>query len=343
MWLKTTTVVGLFIGTVLFLYLIIHQGVDDLMAMLMAAGWGLMAVTAFHLLPLVAEAVAWRKLIRQEHRPTLAQAIHLRWICESVNGLLPGAYLGGELVRIRLAMRYGMPGIVAGMSTTLDAILGAMVQGVFSLVGIAALVQLKALPAGQLGLAVGLIATLFLLGLWAWIERSQTFPVLMERLVAAALKRGWKRIGRTSKLIKIELLSLLSRRGRLVSAGAWRIAGWMLAVGEVWLALRFLGHPVSLTDAFMLEIVTQAARVLAFAVPAGLGIQEASLMLLSGTAGLNPSVALALSLVKRIRDMLLGIPGLVAWQAFEGRQLWRRHLDRKAASLTIDPCSSSTD
>jgi hypothetical protein len=77
--------------------------------------------------------------------------------------------------------------------------------------------------------------------------------------------------------------------------------------------------------------------------PAGLGIQEEGLMLLSGTAGLNPSVALALSLVKRIRDMLLGIPGLVAWQAFEGRQLWRRHLDRKAASLTIDPCSSSTD
>ncbi|MDQ3959152.1 MAG: lysylphosphatidylglycerol synthase domain-containing protein, partial [Pseudomonadota bacterium] len=223
--MKTTTVVGLLIGTVLFLYLIIQQGIDNLMVMLMTAGWGLMAVTAFHLLPLVAEAVAWRKLIRQEHRPTLAQAIHLRWICESVNGLLPGAYLGGELVRIRLAMRYGMPGIVAGMSTTLDAILGAMVQGVFSLVGIAALVQLKALPAGQLGLAVGLIATLFLLGLWAWIERSQTFPVFMERLSAAALKRGWKRIGRTSKLIKIELLSLLSRRGRLVSAGAWRIAG----------------------------------------------------------------------------------------------------------------------
>ena len=43
MWLKTTTVVGLLIGTVLFLYLITRQGVDDLMAMLMVAGWGLAA------------------------------------------------------------------------------------------------------------------------------------------------------------------------------------------------------------------------------------------------------------------------------------------------------------
>src|SRR5918999_5113924 len=124
MWLKTTTVVGLLIGTVLFLYLIIQQGIDNLMVMLMTAGWGLMAVTAFHLLPLVANAVAWRRLIRQEHRPTLAQAIHLRWICESVNGLLPGAYLGGELVRIRLAMRHGMPGIVAGGEAIPRAALG---------------------------------------------------------------------------------------------------------------------------------------------------------------------------------------------------------------------------
>jgi hypothetical protein len=32
-------------------------------------------------------------------------------------------------------------------------------------------------------------------------------------------------------------------------------------------------------------------------------------------------VALALALVKRIAELVLGVPGLLAWQALEGRRL----------------------
>ena len=40
--------------------------------------------------------------------------------------------------------------------------------------------------------------------------------------------------------------------------------------------------------------------------------------------GVPPDTALALSLVKRIPDLVIGVPGLMAWQAIEGRHLFRK-------------------
>jgi len=43
--------------------------------------------------------------------------------------------------------------------------------------------------------------------------------------------------------------------------------------------------------------------------------------------GLSPQTALAVSLLKRGRDLLLGVPALVLWQSLEGRHLLRRSSD----------------
>jgi hypothetical protein len=37
--------------------------------------------------------------------------------------------------------------------------------------------------------------------------------------------------------------------------------------------------------------------------------------------GLSPEVALGLSLVRRVRQILVGVPALLAWQVYEGRRL----------------------
>ena len=41
----------------------------------------------------------------------------------------------------------------------------------------------------------------------------------------------------------------------------------------------------------------------------------------------GPEAALALSLVKRLPDLVLGVPGLIAWQAMEG---WNFHARGRA-------------
>ena len=64
----------------------------------------------------------------------------------------------------------------------------------------------------------------------------------------------------------------------------------------------------------MLESLGQAVRAGAFAVPGALGVQEGGYVMLGRVVGLGPETALALSLAKRVRELVLGIPGLIAWQ-----------------------------
>ena len=89
----------------------------------------------------------------------------------------------------------------------------------------------------------------------------------------------------------------------------------------MWFALRLFGHPVDISTALILECMTQAARHVAFIVPAALGVQEASLMLFGHALGISGELALALSMAKRLREVLCALPPLISWQWLEARRL----------------------
>jgi hypothetical protein len=78
-----------------------------------------------------------------------------------------------------------------------------------------------------------------------------------------------------------------------------------------------------LSEALILESLGQAIRAAAFAIPGALGVQESGFIVLGGVLGVPPAPSLALSLVKRARELALGLPGLIAWQITEGRDAWR--------------------
>jgi uncharacterized membrane protein YbhN (UPF0104 family) len=64
----------------------------------------------------------------------------------------------------------------------------------------------------------------------------------------------------------------------------------------------------------VIESLGQVVRSMGFLVPGALGVQEGGYVLVCGLFGIPPEQALALSLVRRLRDLLLGLPGLVAWR-----------------------------
>src|SRR6202042_264247 len=84
-----------------------------------------------------------------------------------------------------------------------------------------------------------------------------------------------------------------------------------VGTGGVYLILVLLRSSVSWTDALVLESLGQAIRGAAFAIPGALGVQEGGYLLLAPLAGLPPDMGLALSLAKRARELLLGLPGLL--------------------------------
>ena len=84
--------------------------------------------------------------------------------------------------------------------------------------------------------------------------------------------------------------------------------------------MHFLGAPVSWGEALILESLGTAVRNAAFPVPAGLGAQEGGFLLLGAALGIPPPLCLALSLAKRARELIVGLPALAAWAWLEGRE-----------------------
>ena len=103
---------------------------------------------------------------------------------------------------------------------------------------------------------------------------------------------------------------------------------WAMGAAEIWLALYFMDIPVTIADALLLESLILAVRAAAFFVPGAVGVQEGAFVLLGAVIGIGPEVALALSLIKRVRELVIGVPALLAWQVAEGKHLFstkRRH------------------
>ncbi len=55
-------------------------------------------------------------------------------------------------------------------------------------------------------------------------------------------------------------------------------------------------------------------------------------MIVGTLVGLPPEKGLALSLVKRLRYLLVGLPALLIWQGAEGRRLVNRRAYREPAA-----------
>jgi putative membrane protein len=327
-------------GTALFVGLLAWRGFGSVASTLFAAGWGLAVVAAFHLVPLVLDAGAISVLLkRNDHardgalpeRPSLRDALFARWIGESVNSLLPAGQIGGPVVMVRQLSQRGMLLRDAAAAVTVSTTWQALAQILFALGG---LVMFGAYAAhGTLHdlRAATLLATCVLGGLIAgfyFAQRRGLFGRLLGVVAKLFGKRDWSSLMTRAEAVDAAVQALYRERRRVAASFALSLVGWVVGTVEVWLALRFLGHPVGWLDALLLESIGQAIRGAAFMIPGSLGVQEGGYLLLAPLVGLPPDAALALSLAKRARELLLGLPGLLVLH-FSERRWQRRRAPRR--------------
>ncbi len=63
MIMKTGARITLMAGIAGLIGLLVWQGVGDVAGVLVTAGWGLLVVTVFHLLPMLTSTLGWRLLL----------------------------------------------------------------------------------------------------------------------------------------------------------------------------------------------------------------------------------------------------------------------------------------
>jgi putative membrane protein len=288
-----------------------------------AIDWWLVPVAAYHLVPLLLSAGAWQRTLAPLQRRPLAALLALRWIREGVSGLLPVAQIGGDAVGARLLAGPAVPASAAVASVIVDLAIEAATLGVFVVLGLALLADTGswtiALSGSTPAVAVALVAGV-LVSATAW-RLGLDRPL---RRLAASLLRRWKEIGPAfARDIADAVAARCADRRAMAAAVALHLLSWLAAAAEIWLVLLCIGVPIGVRAALVIESLSHALRGAAFFVPAGLGVQEAALVELGGLFGIAPEAALALALARRLREVALGVPALLAWQALELRRLSR--------------------
>jgi putative membrane protein len=302
--------------------LVAIEGAGAIASLLVGAGWKLVLLVPLQTLPLLLDVLGWRSVILGRIRfPALFLIACIR---QAINRLLPVANVGGEIVGIRLLVQQGVDGAAAGASIVVELLLSLFAQYAFVAIGVVCLFSRTDNVRVIKALGIGLAAALPPLVLMIVIVRNGRVFHRVERL-AERLLRPWLNEHREfdyGARVDAVVRETFAARSRLSRALGWQIAGLIAGCSETWLALRWLGHPVGISDALVLESLTQAARSVFFMVPSALGVQEAGLIGVGLLLGLGSDVALALSLAKRMREVLFGLPSLLAWQWTLGRRIF---------------------
>lgn len=299
-------------GLVLAALLFAREGAEAILALVIAAGPGLVLAALFHVVPMTANARAWQRLFAAAERPSLRVLAWATWVRESVNGLLPVARIGGEIVAYRIVRRHAARASEATATLVADMALSLLSQAAFALAGLALLAGIGRESTLGSQLLAGVVAMIPLGAGFVLAQRAGALGALvrvLDRIFAGRLEH----VHAKARDLDDALGALYARHRDVAACLGWQIAAWVLGAGELWLALRFLGAPRGLLDVVALEALIQAVGSAAFVVPAALGVQEGAFVVIGAALGLAPVTALALATARRLRDVVVFFPGLVAW------------------------------
>ncbi len=338
--MKVAAYVGCLLGLALLITLVVRADLGAIVHTWASGGWSLLWLVPYRGLYFFLYAIGWLMLLRpynSAHRAGLGYLFWATTVREAVDRLLPVASVGGSVVGVRLLRWRGIEPAPAAAGVIIEIVLTLIVSYLFAAVGLLLLVDLSAtgqnyhrlLLAFLLTLPVPLV-TLLLLRYGSVFVRLHKFlaPLVGSLLgplpapsVGPSPSKGT--LSAQAAALDRELRAILHRRGTLLTAGGLQFLALLFGSFEIWFALRLFGHPVDGGVAVALESLTQAVRHLAFVVPAGLGVQEAGLVLFGQAFGIGSDLALAVSMAKRMREILCGLPALMSWQLLEGRRIHR--------------------
>ncbi|HZD92578.1 MAG TPA: lysylphosphatidylglycerol synthase domain-containing protein [Pseudolabrys sp.] len=321
--MKRALIIAAGLGLALAVAIVGYEGFGAVTQAFAAVGYGLAVVTVIRAAELAGAGLGWWLIFPSEERPVLPLCVRVRFIREAINSLLPVAQVGGDIAGARLITLSGVPAAMSGATVLVDILMQVVSLFLFTLLGIALfaldgadneLLQPIMIGAGLMGLA---LAGFFL------AQRFGGAKLLDRALMALADRFGWSALANLASLHD-NLVRIYADVPRLALAMLVHIVVWFIGTLEILVALRLMGFPVSLAEAVVIESLGQAVRAAAFLVPGALGVQEAGFVAICSAFGIPAAPAVALSLVKRVPELVLGPPFLFVWHAHEAKALKER-------------------
>ena len=314
---KILPFVALALGVAFTAWLVSAASLSAILRSFAEIGWGVIAVVAVRAVMIATNGAAWSRLLADLTKVPSGIFVFLRWLREAVDVLLPVAYVGGGLVGARGLTFWRVPGPIAFASAVADLLLQTVAQVLFALAGVLLLARLVG-PGAVLAAALLAIAMASLALAGFYVVQRHAGARFIDRVMAVLSSRLASSTAATEPGFHAAMEQIWhGRRRYVVAALLLHALAWTVGTLEVFITLYLIGWPVTVQQAIILESLGASISVAAFFVPGSWGVQEGGYILIGHLLGLPIQFALTLSFVKRIPDLVLGVPGLVAWYALE--------------------------
>jgi len=323
--LKALSVAFALVGLVLGTALVAWFGVAEVFAATLAAGWGgLLLLSVWQVVLTVVLGASWDVIAppRDATRSRLTYFSLFVWarlVRDSVGNCLPFTSMGGFVAGGRVLSLHGVAATQATASTVADITAEFLAQIVFAAIGLVILVGHAPDSSLAVPVAVALAVAMPLGAGFVLAQKgaASIFGRLSRRIAGNWLPDATERMA----VLQAEFGLIYGHTGRIGLCVAIHLVAWIGTGVGGWITFRLLGADISLIDAIAIEGVLHAVMAMAFLVPGHAGVQEAAYVALGAAFGISPEVALGASLLRRARDLAVGIPVLLAWQAIEVRRL----------------------
>ncbi len=276
---------------------------------------GVVVINVVFLIGFSADVSAWLLLFRSlKHTGTWFGRLWVaQLVGEAVNILAPFGSLGGEPVKaILLKRKYDVSYSESAASIVLAQTTNSLAEVPFAIIGVILLMQQDLLPpAVETTIIVAtVIITIFMLGVMV-VLHLRSLAALEQRLSrsrwGARLAKGLAFL----KEIEEHLFHIVRRSpARFGMAFFLSLLVWVFGAIEMYLIFLFLGHPISMGDAWIMETVIVLVRSATFFIPGHLGAQDGAITLVAQALTGSPDMGLAVALVRRGRELLWAVIGV---------------------------------
>jgi glycosyltransferase 2 family protein len=307
---------GLLLGTVLIGWF----GIDRVVSGVRRVGFGDFAViVGWQLVLFAVLGLAWDAIVptREARRPWVF--VWGRMVRDASANCLPFSQVGGFVFGARAATLHGVSWSLATASTVVDVTAEFLAQLAFTAIGLGVLLARApesslAVPL-EVGLGIAVMAGVALI--WLQQGAAPLFAKLGRRIAGRWFENAQDRV----EVLQSELVLIYGHTLRLAIGFFVHLLGWLGTGVAGWITYRALGVQIDFDDALAIEALLSALAAIAFLVPVNAGVQEAGYAGLGAIFGVPPELSLGVSLVRRARDLAVGIPILLLWQFLEMRHL----------------------
>jgi glycosyltransferase 2 family protein len=311
------------VGLLIALLLVSYYGFGNIVASIGRIGWPEFAIIAgWQIVLFIILGFAWDVITPKNvmRRPWLM--IWGRMVRDASANCLPFSQVGGFVFGARAITLHGVEWHTATASTVVDVTAEFLAQIAFACIGLGVL--LARAPASGLAVPVEIGIGAAVVACFGFVWAQKGAPTVFARLGRRIAGNWFADAQDRVDTLQAELGLIYGHTGKLALGFLIHLVGWISTGFAGWIAYHALGVPIDFDDALAIEALLSAAAAVAFLVPVNAGVQEAGYAGLGAIFGVPPELSLGVSLIRRGRDIAVGVPILLIWQFVEMRRLRAR-------------------